>query len=42
MSAPLKEFQGTWEEILTHSDELSGQEARVTVVTPLEKPPHRY
>ena len=42
MSAPFKEFQGTWEEVLKRSDELSGQEVRVTVVAPPEKPPHRY
>ena len=34
MSMPPWELQGTWEEILTHSDELAGKRVQVTVVTP--------
>jgi hypothetical protein len=35
----LKEYEGTWEEILTHSDELAGQTVRVTVVEPEKELP---
>ncbi|GEM_PF-2113671 len=34
MSQLLKEYEGTWEEILSHSQELTGQTVRVTVVEP--------
>jgi len=32
MSQLLKEYEGTWEEILTHSNELTGQTVRVMVM----------
>ena len=39
MSQLLKEYEGTWEEILSHSDELTGQTVRVTVVEPEKELP---
>ncbi len=34
MAELLKEYSGTWEEILTHSDELAGQQVEVKVIEP--------
>ena len=39
MSQLLKEYQGTWEEVLTHSDELTGQTVHLTVVEPKKELP---
>ena len=39
MSQLLKEYEGTWEEILSHSQELTGQTVRVTVVEPEKELP---
>ena len=36
MSLPLKEYEGAWEEVLTHASDFAGQQVRVTVL-PLEK-----
>ena len=32
MAAPLVEFEGTWDEIQEHSDQLRGKRVRVTVI----------
>ncbi len=39
MSQLLKEYEGTWEEILSHSEELTGQTVRVTIVEPEKELP---
>ncbi len=39
MSQLLKEYEGTWEEILTHSNELTGQTVRVMVMEPEKELP---
>lgn len=39
MAELLKEYEGTWEEILSHSDELAGQTVRVRVVEPKKELP---
>ena len=39
MSQSLKEYEGVWEEILSHSDEFAGQTVRVTVVEPEKELP---
>lgn len=38
MAELLKEYSGTWEEILTHSDELAGQQVSVHVAQPIHPP----
>jgi hypothetical protein len=40
MTPPLLELEGTWEEILTHSAELSGQKVRVTIISEEEEDTH--
>lgn len=39
MSQLLKEYEGTWEEILSHYDELTGQTVHLTVVEPKKELP---
>jgi hypothetical protein len=38
MAELLKEYSGTWEEILTHSDELAGQQVSVQITQPTHPP----
>ena len=42
MSVPLKEYEGAWEEVLTHASDFAGQQVRVTVLPPEEPKPHPY
>ena len=34
MSQSLKEYEGVWEEILSHSDEFAGQHVQIKIVEP--------
>lgn len=38
MAELLKEYSGTWEEILTHSDELAGQQVYLRIEEPAPEP----
>ena len=42
MSMPPKEYEGAWEDILTHAADFAGQQVRVTVLPTEEPKPHRY
>lgn len=39
MNQPLRELEGTWEEIRAHDAELAGQRVRLIVLSPEEKEP---